>query len=152
MIEPSAQAINRSRNFTHAQKAALAFGSADEDRLLQLARSFCHRLKCYEVGDIEVADRDLPVSSIVQHLAERRWFSRRPMGALSVYQSTRILFCCAGTSWWPHMPASRLKQQAVVDSLLNCFLQPGDLLLIGGNLSLKLLVSCPERIVVLFRT
>jgi hypothetical protein len=70
VIEPPAQAGDHGGNLVRAQKATLTLRSADEDRRFQLARSFCHSLQCDEVGDIEVADPDLPMLSILQYLDE----------------------------------------------------------------------------------
>jgi hypothetical protein len=50
----------------------------------------------------------------------------------------------------PHLPASRREQQVAVDRVFDRSLQPADLLLVGGNLLLKLLVLRLKFFVVTF--
>jgi hypothetical protein len=47
-----------------------------------------------------------------------------------------------------HLPASRRKQQVAVDGVLDSPLQPANLLLVGGELLLKLLILCLELVVI----
>src|SRR5215468_8190947 len=70
VIESAAQAGDDGGNFAYAQEAALAFGSADENRRFQFTRTLHHSLECDKVRDIEVADCDLPTSSVLQYIAE----------------------------------------------------------------------------------
>ena len=47
-----------------------------------------------------------------------------------------------------HLPASRRKQLVAVDGGLDSPLQPANLLLVGGELLLKLLILCLELVVI----
>src|SRR6516164_10487607 len=90
VIESLAQAGDNGGNLAYAQKAALAFGRADENRRFQLARSLHHSLEGDEVRDIEVADRDLPTSSVLQYIAERHHVSSALFAA---HKSPGDAFC-----------------------------------------------------------
>ena len=63
------------------------------------------------------------------------------------------LLCKVGDDLLPlrtHLPASRRKQQVAVDRVLDRSLQSADLLLVGGNLRLKLLILRLKFLVVAF--